>query len=524
MIRLVILSTTVAGILGWSPQAAAFRPGDQLRLSLDILVQEADGSRQVLCSQENDIAVAATVAWSFSMKAEGSQTACDTSIAATPPDADGALPTAPAFVAEGSLRAITVQQMQNERVLEIDSQVRISVSSGNAEPDGEPPQAIESHRKLVFGEGGRAYIPLHLPEIPNWPEVSGTDVLLRVSASNPVPAERSVHGRIHLTDLPKDVQVVLDGGTLTGRPPRGDWIVELVEPGIHSLEMRLPDGSSSHELIRVEPAGTSVASFDDPSGNPGIGLLAEGENSDGFKELRRSRDGATVIYVPGGEFLMGNQATEGSPQEHRVSLDDFLIDKTGVSWRQYKQFAAQTGTPLPNHAPYWGIHDNEPAVFVTWEEARAYCQWAGARLPTEAEREKAARGTDGRMYPWGDAEPSPELAAFRLSWGYGKPVEVDSYPEGASPYGALNMGGNVWEWVEDWYQPDYYAQSPSQDPRGPDAGTSHVVRGGSWDSRPSVLSASARNFGHRGYREGDFGFRCAMNAPNGNPLLSRAED
>jgi formylglycine-generating enzyme required for sulfatase activity len=185
-----------------------------------------------------------------------------------------------------------------------------------------------------------------------------------------------------------------------------------------------------------------------------------------------------------------------------------------VTWGQFKKFLNHTGLPFPPHDPYWGIHDDQPAVYVTWEEARNYCQWAGGRLPTEAEREKAARGTDGRKFPWGNEEPNPELGVFRKSWGYEGPAPVGQHPEGASPYGLLDVGGNVWEWCADWYDGDYYQTSPYRDPKGPDKGTAHVVRGGSWDSRPTVLSSSCRSWGHLGYRDGDFGFRCAMNSNN----------
>jgi len=209
---------------------------------------------------------------------------------------------------------------------------------------------------------------------------------------------------------------------------------------------------------------------------------------------------------------MGNAETERSPLEHSVYLSTFLMDKTGVTWRQFKMFLEATGIPLPPHEPYWGIQDYHPAVYVPWAEASNYCQWTGGRLPTEAEREKAARGTDGRMYPWGNEEPTPELAVFRRSWGYGAPSAVGQHRSGASPYGLLDMGGNVWEWCADWYDDGYYEISPYRDPKGPASGIAHVVRGGSWDSRPAVLSSSCRSWGHLGYRDGDFGFRCAMNS------------
>jgi len=243
------------------------------------------------------------------------------------------------------------------------------------------------------------------------------------------------------------------------------------------------------------------------------GLVPIGKNEQGYEQYRRKRDGAVMVRIPEGEFLMGNLETEGRPHPHTVYVSTFLMDKTSVTWGQYEKFLEATGWPLPPDEPYWGILDDHPAVFVTWEESRAYCEWVGGRLPNEAEREKAARGTDERKYPWGDEEPNPTLATFRHNWGYEASTPVGSHLAGASPYGLLDMGGNVWEWCEDWFDPKYPEVSPRKDPRGPATGRSHVVKGGSWDSRPSVLSASSRNFGYIGYREGDFGFRCAADPP-----------
>ncbi len=247
-------------------------------------------------------------------------------------------------------------------------------------------------------------------------------------------------------------------------------------------------------------------------GTPALpAITPAGKNSQGFPEFRRVRDGTVMVQIPEGEFVMGNLDTEGKPEPHPVSVSAFLMDKLPVTWGLFKRFAVAMGWPLPPE-PYWGLHDDYPVAFVRWDEGRAYCEWAGARLPTEAEREKAARGTDGRKFPWGNEEPSPERGVFRRNWGYEGNDAVGIRPAGASPYGLLDTGGNMWEWCEDWYDPDYYKSSPRQDPRGPRTGRARIVRGGSWDSRPTVLSASCRNFGYVGYREGDFGFRCAMDS------------
>ena len=308
----------------------------------------------------------------------------------------------------------------------------------------------------------------------------------------------------------------MDGGRVGKISGGGEATLRNVPVGLREVAVRDSSGHAVGKVVRVAANRTVLVDLGLP--HPAreavhFRLYSLGENAEGYEEYRREADGAVVVTIPAGEFLMGNTETEASPLEHRVTVSEFRMDKTGVTWGQYRTFAEATGIPLPPHEPYWGIHDDHPAVYVTWEESAAYCQWAGGRLPTEAEREKAARGTDDRKYPWGNEEPDNERAVFRRTWGYDGTAAVGTHPAGASPYGLQDMGGNVWEWCADWYDDGYYAVSPYRDPKGPPSGRAHVVRGGSWDSRPAVLGCPRRSWGHRGYRDGDFGFRCAMNAP-----------
>src|SRR5262245_46141635 len=194
---------------------------------------------------------------------------------------------------------------------------------------------------------------------------------------------------------------------------------------------------------------------------------------------------------------MVNLQTEGAPQPHTVYVSTFLMDKLPLTVSRYRRFATATGRPLPPD-PYWGVHDEDPVAFVRWDEGKAYCEWAGGRLPTEAEREKANRGTDGRVFPWGSEPPSDARAVYGRFWREQGNDTVGVRPTGVGPYGMLDGEGNMWEFCEDWWDLDYYKVSPAKDPLGPKTGRARVVRGGSWDSRWVTLKTARRNFAYTG--------------------------
>ncbi len=228
-------------------------------------------------------------------------------------------------------------------------------------------------------------------------------------------------------------------------------------------------------------------------------------------------------FVPAGPFTMGND--QGKPDQrpaHTVNLNAFWIDRSEVTNDMYALCVrAAVCTPPQqtrsiSRGSYFGspAFANFPVLFVSWTQARAYCAWAGRRLPTEAEWEKAARGSDGRLYPWGNQTPDPKRLNFGAS-GVGDTVAVGQFPTNASPYGALDMAGNAWEWVADFYNAGYYASSPADNPPGPDktgcsGGDCRVLRGGAWDGGAQDVTTTVRLFyGQNDSRDG-FTIRCAQ--------------
>lgn len=264
-----------------------------------------------------------------------------------------------------------------------------------------------------------------------------------------------------------------------------------------------------------------------------------------------------MVLVPAGEFLMGATEESGGLPDERplrlIYLSAFWLDRYEVTNAAYQEFVQATGHQAPaNSAPaltLWernvplpGIEPH-PVVNVSWLDAVAFCRWANKRLPTEAEWEKAARGTDGRIYPWGNEwtfehsnsasywarhtvqfADSTDWDAFWVK-GVGAAISkekglkgeiltlpVGSFPGGASPYGALDMAGNAAEWVQDWYNPNHYRTAPLTDPQGPERGAIKAMRGGSWLKPAISLRTTDRDWGTMDSRPSGTGFRCARDA------------
>lgn len=206
------------------------------------------------------------------------------------------------------------------------------------------------------------------------------------------------------------------------------------------------------------------------------------------------RSGVELIRIPAGELRMGSSEEDEDAQPvHVVRLASFWIGKYEVTREQYEVFARATERPLPAHWKHRLLsRKNSPVIGVTWQDAVDYCQWAGGRLPTEAEWEYAARGATTHAYPWGDDLPDATRAVHHRDVGFGGTLAVGTAKEGASPFGVMDMAGNVFEWCADWYSESYYAISPRENPKGPPAGEQRVVRGGSWISLPDACRATAR--------------------------------
>lgn len=249
-----------------------------------------------------------------------------------------------------------------------------------------------------------------------------------------------------------------------------------------------------------------------------INITAEAkkrEGGSGGKNIKELKDKADMVYVEEGEFIMGSERMADESPAHEAYAEAFYIDKYEVTNERYEKFLKETGHRKPLHwisGTYPEGKGNHPVLFVSWFDAFDYCKWAGKRLPTEAEWEKAARGTDGRNFPWGDSL-DPKKANMPIS-KIGDTTPVGSFEEGKSPYGAYDMAGNVYEWVEDWYYLYPDSRAKGKDFQKYSGKKNKILKGGSWyDCLAYECGISAftsnRAFFDPSIRNNSFGFRCA---------------
>lgn len=365
--------------------------------------------------------------------------------------------------------------------------------------------------------------------------------------------KRNAQAEAGKASKPKEERVEIPPMKAGGKPP-GNWfsnkrnllvggggILLLIAAGI-VIKLLVPaeppakpdDSDTPSDTVTLPPVITDEPTITDtPSATFTNSLTPTFTNT-----LRPTKivdlPGGDMMLVPAGYFKMGESAeraqaecervtspdgcrpnvdfafTDEAPM-HTVYLEDFYIDRTEVTNSMYnlciqKAVCGASGGGIVNN----------PVVNITWTDAASYCDMIGERLPTEAEWEKAARGTDGRTFPWGNAAPSGTLARYNPYTptnflGPLKPAplaDVNSFPDGASPYGVLNLAGNAWEWTADWFSADYYSKSPKANPQGPTIGTFRVMRGGSFVNPESYLRVSLRGSREPDKKSTSLGFRC----------------
>jgi formylglycine-generating enzyme required for sulfatase activity len=225
-------------------------------------------------------------------------------------------------------------------------------------------------------------------------------------------------------------------------------------------------------------------------------------------------DGSLLVYIPSGEFIMG--LGYGDAPTKTVTLDAYWMQQTEVANKMYAQCVASGNCSAPvqelGAPPYTSTAFGDyPIVGVTWDAANTYCQWIGGQLPSEAQWEKAARGQNGNKYPWGNNSPKCDLANFKTCAGHTD--AVNAHPDGKSSYGLLDMAGNVFEWVNDYYDPNYYASAPASNPTGPASGSQRITRGSSFETDATLMFSAIRHPAAHDHHNYDLGFRCVVTQP-----------
>lgn len=379
---------------------------------------------------------------------------------------------------------------------------------------------------IVLGLGVAVAWHLSQAPVPSFPPAKSETLVVKVEPKTVTEARKAEEQRPAAPAQSEQAEqaVVRKSAPVTEEPKRAEVVPPSKAPLAEEAPRPVPPPVTApaprlEALVKPKEAPVPVPPMPDPKPVQEARVVPPSPTPM-HEIVVTGRDGSPMALVPSGEFLMGNQAEDDAPP-HRVYLDAFYIDRHEVTNGRYLKFVEATRHRAPQHVvdpqyDLWagttlsqGVVDL-PVVNVDWSDAAAYCRWAGKRLPTEAEWEKAARGTDSRLYPWGNEAPSLARLNFSRRWQGAHTLQpVGNYEAGNSPYGAQDMAGNVWEWVSDWYDAGSYAAGPARNPQGPPSGLSKILRGGSWTNSADTVRTTHRREEDPEMRNSDSGFRCA---------------
>lgn len=295
------------------------------------------------------------------------------------------------------------------------------------------------------------------------------------------------YNSIKIYSKPSGAKIIINGIDAGVTPAQldkielGDCQISLMKDGYWQYDTLITVSKGIVKTVDV-----SLINASQKQTNANAGLKKIGNRG----EIVNQKDGSVLMEIPSGTFTMGrNDGERDAYPSHVVYLDKFYLGKYEVTVGQFKQFCYATDRKMVEQ-PSWNNNDKNPVVNVSWKDAKDYCAWAGLRLPTEAEWEKGARGTDGRIYPWGNEWDKNKCRSSGDS--YSGSLLVGSFPLGISPYGCYDMAGNVWEWCNDYYDKHYYQNSPERNPRGPESGSHGVIRGGCWGDGENTCRSDFR--------------------------------
>jgi len=415
----------------------------------------------------------------------------------------------PYFVVDISLGPASV----SGREIHMEATFSIKKLTGFA-PDGSPTYEPSIEKRTIrVPEGSSAVVPILVASVKETDEFRVRELLLKFRAHVSGAGPRVEYGELAVTaDVPR-AEIFLDGGPVGRTSAEGAVILTAVRTGEREVVVRDASGREARTVTRVGKGRRTAVALTLLKGAPASteGLRPLGPNPQGGEEFWRDKDGAIVVRIPGGEFQMGSAEAEGEASErprHAVRVHGFLMDKTEVTWGQYRRFQSASGRSVAK-PPIWGTPEALPVSGVSWDDARAFCEWVGGRLPTEAEWERAARGDDSRTYPWGGT-----FAPWRCNTRDGgphAPTPAGAYPDCVSEHGVLDLAGSVAEWCSDWYKSGYdFVDGPIENPLGPEAGTMRTVRGGTWMSASFLVRGASRLGSEPAWNGPMLGFRCVQ--------------